>query len=108
MKLTNSGRKYPIEIFSVVSSKELKAGTDISLLIRRERKLLSCALIECTSSLRKHPFLLALRLWGRFAAKSEEKRMFSQANVLVIVDTTAALVCYTAVLCRHATLLSIA
>ena len=45
-------------------------------------------------SLRKHPFLLALRHWGRFerrndvppretspAAKSEEKRMFSQANL---------------------------
>ena len=42
-------------------------------------------------NLRKHPFLLALRRWGRFArdvppretspaAKSEEKRMFSQAN----------------------------
>ena len=35
--------------------------------------------------LRKHPFLLALRRWGRFhetspAAKSEEKRMFSQAR----------------------------
>ena len=43
-----------------------------------------------TNSLRKHPFLLALRRWGRFArippretspaAKSEEKRMFSQAT----------------------------
>ena len=33
------------------------------------------------SNLRKHPFLLALRRWGRFlAAKSEEKRMFSQAT----------------------------
>ena len=42
------------------------------------------------TSLRKHPFwLLALRRWGRFArrkrktspaAKSEEKRMFSQAR----------------------------
>ena len=44
------------------------------------------------SSLRKHPFLLALRRWGRFARrndvppratspaeKSVEKRMFSQA-----------------------------
>ena len=37
-------------------------------------------------SLRKHPFLLALRRWGRFPretspeAKSEEKRMFSQAT----------------------------
>ena len=34
-------------------------------------------------SLRKHPFLLALRRWGRLtspAAKSEEKRMFSQAK----------------------------
>ena len=34
-------------------------------------------------SLRKHPFLPALRIrsWGRFAAaKSEEKRMFSQAT----------------------------
>ena len=30
-------------------------------------------------SLRKHPFLLALRRWGCFA-KSEEKRMFSQAT----------------------------
>ena len=39
-------------------------------------------------SLRKHPFLLSLRRWGRFsetspavpAAKREEKRMFSQAT----------------------------
>ena len=33
-------------------------------------------------SLRKHPFLPALRRWGRMspAAKSEEKRMFSQAK----------------------------
>ena len=49
--------------------------------------------IEEASSLRKHPFLLALRHWGRFArrnvappretssaVKSEEKRMFSQAR----------------------------
>ena len=47
------------------------------------------------TSLRKHPFLLALRRWGRFArrnvvppretspaAKSEEKRTFSQARAL--------------------------
>ena len=41
------------------------------------------------ASLRKHPFLLALRRWGRFAfppretspaAKREEKRMFSQVR----------------------------
>ena len=37
------------------------------------------------TSLRKHPFLLALRRWGRFARnvpaeKSEEKRMFSQTR----------------------------
>ena len=37
-------------------------------------------------SLRKHLLLLALRRWGRFArrfpaAKSEEKRMFSQAKL---------------------------
>ena len=41
--------------------------------------------VEGVCSLRKHPFLLALRRWGRFArnvpaAKSEEKRMFSQAR----------------------------
>ena len=47
---------------------------------------------SCKPSLRKHPFLLALRCWGHFAqsippretspaAKSEEKRMFSQAIV---------------------------
>ena len=35
-------------------------------------------------SLRKHPFLLALRRWGRLspAAKTEGKRMFSQATQL--------------------------
>ena len=42
-------------------------------------------------SLRKQPFLLALRRWGRFvripremssAAESEEKRLFSQAKCL--------------------------
>ena len=42
------------------------------------------------SSLRKHPFLLALRRWVRFArnvptaAKSVEKRMFSQARKFVL------------------------
>ena len=49
------------------------------------------------SSLRKHPFLLALRRWRRFgrrndvspretspAVKSEEKRMFSQATTALI------------------------
>ena len=34
---------------------------------------------DARCSLQKHPFLLALRLWGRFPRKSEEKRMFSQA-----------------------------
>ena len=34
---------------------------------------------DARCSLQKHPFLLALRLWGRFLRKSEEKRMFSQA-----------------------------
>lgn len=29
------------------------------------------------SSLRKHPFVLAVRRWGRFASK----RMFSQASI---------------------------
>ena len=44
-------------------------------------------------SLRKHPFLLALRLLGRSpretspAAKSEEKRMFSQAMSGVVCCT---------------------
>ena len=37
------------------------------------------------SSLRKHPFFLALRLWGRCetcpAEKTVEKRMFSQASI---------------------------
>ena len=50
-------------------------------------------------SLRKHPFLLALRRWGRFArtnvvpprktspaAKSEEKRMFSQATIDAVLS----------------------
>ena len=38
-----------------------------------------CCLVTCDQavlSLRKHPFLLALRRWGRF----EEKGMFSQAR----------------------------
>ena len=35
---------------------------------------------DARCSLQKHPFLLALRLWGRFLRKSEEKRMFSQAT----------------------------
>ena len=34
-----------------------------------------------SGSLRKHPFLLALRRWGTSpAGKSEEERMFSQAD----------------------------
>ena len=51
----------------------------------------------------KHPFLLALRRWGRFArrnevppretspaAKSEEKRMFSQPKFHVVEETKEA------------------
>ena len=48
---------------------------------------IALVLLAFLGSLRKHPFLLALRRWGRRrkretspAAKSEEKRMFSQAN----------------------------
>ena len=37
---------------------------------------------DARCSLQKHPFLLALRLWGRFLRKSEEKRMFSQAMLV--------------------------
>ena len=55
---------------------------------------LTAPLKKVFSSLRKHTFLLALRRWGRFAgeeppretspaAKSEEKRMFSQAKYLL-------------------------
>ena len=56
-----------------------------------------------SSRLGKHPFLLALRRWGRFArrndvppsetspaAKSEEKRMFSQAKFHVVEETKEA------------------
>ena len=56
-----------------------------------------------SSSLGKHPFLLALRCWGRFArrndvrpretspaAKSEEKRMLSQAKFHVVEETKEA------------------
>ena len=56
-----------------------------------------------SSSLGKHPFLLALRRWGRFArrndvrpretssaAKSEEKRMLSQAKFHVVEETKEA------------------
>ena len=60
--------------------------------------------IEKAGSLRKHPFLLALRRWGRFArrkvappretssaVKSEEKQMFSQARRLEGVIRKACL-----------------
>ena len=40
-------------ISSLVSLKEFKAYTDISLSITRERKLLSFALIECMIDLKK-------------------------------------------------------
>ena len=56
-----------------------------------------------SSSLGKHPFLLALRRWRRFArrndvrpretspaAKSEEKRMLSQAKFHVVEETKEA------------------
>ena len=59
-----------------------------------------------SSSLGKHPFLLALRRWGRFArrndvrpretspaAKSEEKRMFLQANFHVVEETREDVLC---------------
>ena len=51
---------------------------------KRPPDLVSLLFVQCVASLRKHPFLLALRRLGRFAspaAKSEEKRMFSQASV---------------------------
>ena len=45
---------------------------------------------QLEASLRKHPFLLALRRWGRFAAaKSEEKRMFSQASFKLAAATSS-------------------
>ena len=56
-------------------------------------------------SLRKHPFLLALRQWGRFArrnvcemspaAKSEEKLMFSQAPLAVTFEKMRLDILYT-------------
>ena len=45
--------------------------------------------VSFRGSLRKHPFLHALRRWGRFVspvAKSEEKRMFSQASLGVDLE----------------------
>ena len=45
--------------------------------------------VSFRGSLRKHPFLHAPRRWGRFVspvAKSEEKRMFSQASLGVDLE----------------------
>ena len=43
-----------------------------------------------TDSLRKHPFLLALRRWGRFVRNvpmgDREKRMFSPATDISAID----------------------
>ena len=70
-----------------------KAHIDLCLLNRTKRSSFRSLLLNFTLdgsslslenvSLRKHPFLLALRRWGCFAfpaAKSEEKRMLSQAR----------------------------
>ena len=60
-------------------------------LVLREARALFLDNEEITSSLRKHPFHLALRRWGRFkrprsspASKSEEKRVFSKARLQFI------------------------
>ena len=70
-----------------------KAHIDLCLLNRAKRSSFRSLLLNFTLdgsslslenvSLRKHPFLLALRRWGCFAfpaAMSEEKRMLSQAR----------------------------
>ena len=51
-----------------------------SCLANRKSFLANKGKLKTNPSWRKHPFLLALRHWGRFA-KSEEKRMFSQAKL---------------------------
>ena len=41
--------------------------------VEKERTLTSCVVYRClhlTDTIRKHPFLLALRRWGRFARNS--------------------------------------
>lgn len=61
-------------------------------LVLREARALILDNEEITSSLRKYPFHLALRRWGRFkrprssppASKSEEKRVFSKARLQFI------------------------
>ena len=74
------------------SEKEIHSGLFRKILSKKERKegtVFRIGIDIGPHSLRKHPFLLAVRRWGRFAppretspaANSEEKRMFSQASI---------------------------
>ena len=73
-------------LLSTENKKLLNLPKD-SILIQSKRFIVK-------NSLRKHLFFLALHCWGRFAretssaAKSEEKRMFSQAKLRTIMYAT--------------------
>ena len=73
------------EKFGILNKWSLREGGRF-----RDRELVALP-HEGFTSLRKHPFLLALRRWvppceKSPAAKSEEKRMFSQAKVLLYIQ----------------------
>ena len=73
------------EKFGILNKWSLREGGRF-----RDRELVTLP-HEGFTSLRKHPFLLALRRWvppreTSPAAKSKEKRMFSQAKVLLYIQ----------------------
>ena len=74
---------------------DLNIQSIVSGISTRLRCIFQISNVMVLVSLRKHPFLLALRRWGRFArnpvAKSEEKRMFSQARFWCLFNRLGSL-----------------
>ena len=92
-RLTSITRTTYFTGINVCQIETFYAGLNLSKarLVLREARALILDNEEIKSSLRKHPFVLALRRWGRFkrprtspATKSEDKRVFSKARLQLI------------------------
>ena len=70
---TNEKKKTRVEILKFESKNKARVELEKKIRVEKERTLTSCVVYRClhlTDTIRKHPFLLALRRWGRFARNS--------------------------------------
>ena len=66
-------QKTRVEILKFESKNKARVELEKKIRVEKERTLTSCVVYRClhfTDMIRKHPFLLALRRWGRFARNS--------------------------------------